>query len=192
MIKKLTRMNNVKEIYMRYMNCFFVCCLYIFLFNSCQNNEAKDSYSKIESKRTLLINGIESYQNFDEFTQFMKKNNMNWEASFPNKDDERNVPPLKITTVTIKDFNHYSFSGELTIILSNDRLSHTIFYPIDFDNYVTALMKAENIYFEKKKEPKIQPFTHIRTGTDYRGKKYVIWFDERLETEVNEWIRKYS
>lgn len=173
--------------------CFYYYILLIscLLLIGCQDNYASTSFVKVESVRTKLINGIESYQTVDEFKAILEKDSLHWEESQDMQPPPKGRPPFNMHTITIKHYKGLGFTGELTITFFNNRLISTTFYPNDVGKYVDAIVKIERLNFDKN-EARIPPYTRIRRATDHKGREYVDWSDIRLDSEVELWIKKYS
>ncbi len=95
--------------------------------------------------------------------------------------------------ITIKNYSHLGFSGELNIGFFNNRLMGTLFYSVDVEKYIASFNKTTDIKLNDNQEASLPPHTRIRVATDYQGhKKYIDWSDNRLDKEVNLWIERYS
>jgi hypothetical protein len=162
------------------------------LFVGCTNNYDSVSFVKVESERTKLIAGIESYQDISEFKSFLKRNSYQWEFNEDSRPSPKGRPPFNMSTVTIKNFTHDNFSGELTVGFFNNRLISTTFYPSNIEPYIKALENAEGLKFDSGEEVKLPPHTRVRFATDHKGRKYVEWSDVRLDKEIELWIKRYS
>jgi hypothetical protein len=149
------------------------------------------SFIKVESERTRLINGIECYQSIDEFKSFLSRSSLQWEESKDTQPSPKSRPPFNMFTITIKNYSHLGFSGELNIGFFNNRLINTTFYPTVVEKYIEALGK-EGIKLDNKEEAKLLPYTRVRVATDYKGRRYIKWSDIRLDKEVELWIKRYS
>lgn len=162
----------------------------IWSLTGCSDNSA--SFTKIESERAKLINGIESYQQIEEFTHFLNSRSVEWKQIEGSKQDfQSGRPPFNIDSIQIKNYCHHGFCGELYISFFNDRLWGTLFYPISLEKYIEALKKTEGIHFDEKNEVIIPPHTRIRLGVDIERRKYVRWSDIRLDNEYGV-LTKYS
>ena len=169
----------------------FIYSLLLCFLGGCRDNYASVSFVKVESERTKLIDGIESYQSIDEFKGFLSRSSFQWEES---KDDPspKGRPPFNMHTITIKNYLHLGFSGEMNVGFFNDRLISATFYPSDSEKYVQAIAKATGIKFDSTQEATLPSHTSVRLGTDYKGREYVDWSDLRLDKEVQLWIERYS
>jgi len=165
---------------------------FIFLIAGCQDNAAQVSFVKVESEPTNLMNGIKSYQSIDEFKMFLSRSSFHWEESIDTQPMPKGRPPYNISTITINNYSHLGFSGELNICFFNNRLISTTFYPKNSDKYIAALSKSEGIMFSIDQETKLPLYTSIRYAIDHNGRKYIRWSDIRLDKEIDLWIRRYS
>ena len=173
----------------------FMCLIHllvIWLLAGCGDNYSSSSFVKVESERTKLIDGIESYQSMDEFKGFLSRSSFQWKLGEDSRPSAKARPPFNISTITIKNYSHLGFPGELSIGFFNNRLMGTTFYPTDIDKYIEALAKADGIKFDNNQEARLPTHTLVRIATDYKGQKYVRWSDVRLDKEVELWIKKYS
>lgn len=165
--------------------------IFALFFIGCQDNYASVSFMKVESEHTKLINGIESYQSIEEFRKFLDRSTLIWKVSQDSKPSPKGRPPFNISTITIKNYLHLGFSGDLEISFFNNRLAATTFYPSDVGKYIVALA-TEGIKFDTNHEAKLSPHTRVRSAVNYKGQKYVDWSDIRLDKEVELWIKRYS
>lgn len=168
-----------------------ICSLFFWLLGGCQDNYTSVSFVKVELERTKLLNSIESYQSIDEFKVFLSRSSFKWEES-KDQPSPKGRPPFNMHTITIKNYSHLGFSGELNVGFFNNRLMGTLFYPVDVEKYIAALTKMEGIKFDGDQEARLPPHTRIRVATDYQGHKYIDWSDIRLDKEVELWIKRYS
>lgn len=164
--------------------------LFLCLTVGCQDNCASVSFLKVETERTKLINGIESYQNVDEFKTSLSRDSVQWEES-EDKPSPKGRPPYNVHVITLKNFCHLGFTGELVVTFFNNRLMATTFYPLDAAKYVVAVEKKEVLQLSGK-EAKLPPHTRVRVDVDYKNRAFVDWADIRLDQEHELWIRKYS
>ncbi len=148
---------------------------------------------KVETESAKLINGINSYQSIENYKAFINDGSQDWEDSGGTKLDPGDKrPPFDMHEITIKNYSHLGYGGELHISFFNNRLMDTRFYPQDFDRYVESLKKVDGIKFDINKEANILPFTDIWIATDHKQREYVGWKDTRLEKEMKIWISRYS
>jgi len=168
------------------------CALAFCLIDGCRDAYESVSFVKVESVRTKLIAGIESYQDIDEFKDLLKRGSFQWELNENSRPSPKGRPPFHISMVTIKDFTHNNVLGELVVNFFNNRLISTTFYPSRVEKYIKALENAEGVKFDNNKEVKLRPYTRVRFATDHKGRKYVDWSDIRLDKEMELWIKRYS
>ena len=161
------------------------------LFVGCQNNDV--SFIKVESERTKLIDRIESYQDINEFKGFLNRGSFQWELNEDSRPAPKGRPPFNMSIVIIKNFTHNGFSGELSVGFFNNRLISTTFYPYNnTEKYIKTLDETEGIKFNNSQEIRLPPHTRVRFATDHKGRKYVDWSDNRLDKEIELWIKRYS
>jgi hypothetical protein len=166
--------------------------LVLWLLVGCGGDYSSASFAKVESERTKLIDGIESYQSIEEFKGYLTSRPWQWEVSKGRQSSPKGRPPFNIVTITIKNYSHLGFSGDLIVTFFNDRLMATTFYPSNVEKYIQILRKAEGITFDNNHEAELPPQTRVRFATDHKGREYVDWSDIRLDKEVELWIKKYS
>jgi hypothetical protein len=174
-------------------NCLSLVLIQLFLCLTvgCQDNHAPVSFLKVETERTKLINGIESYQSVDEFRNSLSRGSFQWEES-EDKPSPKGRPPYNIHVITIKSFSHLGLTGELVVTFFNNRLMATTFYPLDAVKYVAAVEKKVVLRLSENKKAKLLPHTCVRVAEDYNNRVYVDWSDIRLDQEHELWIKKYS
>ena len=168
----------------------FIYSLLLCFLGGCRDNYASVSFVKVESERTKLIDGIESYQrstNLRASLVAVRFNGKKVKTILLRKADL-----LLMHTITIKNYLHLGFSGEMNVGFFNDRLISATFYPSDSEKYVQAIAKATGIKFDSTQEATLPSHTSVRLGTDYKGREYVDWSDLRLDKEVQLWIERYS
>jgi hypothetical protein len=166
-----------------------LCCLSF----GCGDSSAPVSFVKVESERTKLVNGIESYQSIEEFKASLAHSSLQWDESQEQPSPgNRWRPPFNEHTITIRNYSYLGFTGELMVIFFNNRLRTTIFYPSAIDEFVEAFCKSEGVKFDNNYGARISSHTLIRVTTDGRGRKYIRWSDIRLDREVELWITRNS
>lgn len=167
---------------------FVLVQLLLCLILGCQDNYASVSFVKVETERTKLINGIESYQSIDELKSYLNRSSLKWEES-KGQSSPKGRPPFDMYTITIKNYSHLGFTGELNIGFFNNRLMGTSFYPLDAVKYIAAVEKMEGIQFNSNKEAILPPHTRVKVAVEYKNHTYVDWSDSRLDKEMELWIK---
>lgn len=151
------------------------------------------TFTDITKDRTTLIGGIESYWSIEDLEKHLRKASLSWElkrGSRPGPGDKR--PPFIVDTVTIKNYSHLGFSGELVVEFFNNRLVGTKFWPQEIDKYIKHLASTEKLDIVGNQEVMLSKYTRIWIAVDYLGEKYVGWEDVRLNKEMETWIKRYS
>ncbi len=155
-----------------------------------------DYFSSIDfqdtvSDKALLIGNIQSYQPVSLFLTQLRAQSLNFKLeSSTLTQDKSSRPPFDITTVTVGQFSHLGYAGELIVDFFNDRLAGLRFYPSNIIGYQQALarngvdLSSQGNYRSRN--------TRIWSGTDYTGKQYIGWEDVRLAKEMEVWIKRYS
>lgn len=159
--------------------------------SGCHDNGASVSFVKVESERTKLIDGIESYQGIQEVKGFLAQNSIRWNES-EDKPSPKGRPPYNVHVITLNNYAHLGVSGELVITFFNNRLAATTFYPLDVEKYVAAVTNKELVQLKLNKEVTLPPYTRLRFAIDYKKRTYVDWSDSRLDKEMELWIKRYS
>jgi hypothetical protein len=158
------------------------------------NNQPEAGFTDIATDRAVLMDGFQSYWGIQELEAHLKGAGNKWEVEKgkgPTSGDSR--PPFVIDTVKVKSYSHLGAEGELHILLFNNRLTSTIFFPKNVGNYVAQLAKTKGIDLSKKEEVRTSANTRVwlaEAGKEKR--KYVGWEDSRLSKQMDDWIRKYS
>ena len=141
-----------------------------------------------------LIDGFFSYQPMSETKKILAGRGLKWTESGTPERRRRagSTPPNDGYSITIREYSHMGYSGELMISFFNDRLSDIWFFPKDRDGYLKALMAAKKTSFGKRDQ--FYTSRHIRVWyyTDGGGRRYVGWADTRLQEEEEAWIMRYS
>ncbi len=151
------------------------------------------TFADIVKDRTTLLGGIESYWGIEYLENHLRKNSLAWELKRgprPGLEDKR--PPFIIDTVTIKNYSHLGFSGEMIVEFFNNRLVGTKFWPQEVDEYVKRLASTEKLNIVSNREVMLSKYTRVWVAVDHLGKKYVGWEDVRLNKEMKTWIKRYS
>lgn len=165
------------------------------------------TFSGQSSTPSPLIDGLKSY-----LTPEQAKSHFGPDVSWvvvedSNMSTEKEVgPPFHRLTVSVENFSHLRFSGNLRLQFFNGRLAATIYYPSSgFDKYVAALvdtykLRLKNVSSGDKfwiyKEARIAPYTRILVTADdemhrkYGGRHFVTWEDIRLTEEFKLWAMK--
>jgi hypothetical protein len=131
----------------------------------------------------LLIADIESYQSVDAFLQ---KHPAASQDFFAEENKGPGSSGAQVTRLVVISFEHLGQKGQLDVSFFNDRLSGATFYPEQFEEYMLALEKSGiNARNGMGSE---QAFSTVMAGTDYKGRKYISWTDNRLRAEFNKFI----
>lgn len=152
------------------------------------------SFTDVAQDRTRLIDGIESYWNIQELQNHLRKSSLAWEieqGQRPGPNDKR--PPFTVDTAKIKNYSHLGLTGELHVLLFNNRTVSTLFFPREVDKYIDQLAKTERVDLVRNQEMKLSQYTriwHAEAGREKR--RYVGWEDIRLSDEMSTWIKRYS
>lgn len=152
------------------------------------------TFADIAKHRAKLINAIESYWSVEDLESYLTKRSLAWDlkrGQRPGLEDKR--PPFIVDTVSIKNYPHLGFSGELVVEFFNNRLVGVRFFPRGIDKYIERLDSAENLDLARKREARVSEYTRVWIGeANQERKKYVGWEDVRLSNEMKQWIKRYS
>lgn len=152
------------------------------------------SFVDVASDRTRLIDDIESYWSIQELENHLRKKSLVWERAQgqrPGPDDMR--PPFIVDTVKINNYTHLGLTGEMHVVLFNNRVASTMFFAREMDKYIAQLAKTEGVDLVQNKEIKLPRHTRIWRGEAERDRKYYVgWEDMRLADEMDIWIKRYS
>lgn len=185
---------------MKYFLIFSVLLISLSLFfaqgkkQMCFSYEQKMVYSE-------LISGLESYKSPQEIQVILGKD-VSWEIIKDSKLEKGDTrPPYRITEISVKNFSHLNFQGELRLLFFNDRLMSTTFYPVEFKHYIQTLIERQKLRFKntyyKQKGAMVSTYTRILIPSEdyieeFNGSPSVTWEDTRLTAERDAWIMKYS
>lgn len=158
------------------------------------------SFTEVATERSKLIDGIESYQSIEEAKRRLPEWKMIENSSLAPGDPR---PPFTIYVVSIKNYSHLDYAGELHLKFFNNRLAEARFYPNSFEQYVDRLKEIEKLTFSVTDksygtpEAVVPPYTRIWIYNQphleqHGGSKYVGWEDIRLDKEETIWIKRYS
>ena len=79
------------------------------------------------------------------------------------------------------------------VVLFNNRVVSTMFFPGEIDKYIVHLAKTEGVDLVQNQEIKLSRYTRIwRAEAGREKRKYVGWEDVRLSEEMETWIKRYS
>jgi hypothetical protein len=170
------------------------------LLNACKTE--KDSFTKVESETSQLINGLKSYSSVSEvINNFFTDSDTTILFNSRLPDGDRR-PPYNIIIISISNYDHLNENGELELYFFNDRLMSTTFYPDSITYYVEELKKnnvdfnvdlIEEDLLKNTLKVNISSYTEISLGKNYqKNKYYVCWVDVRLVQEEIRWISKYA
>jgi len=100
-------------------------------------------------------------------------------------------PPFNIVELSVHDFSHLGFQGELRLEFFNDRLPSVWFYPTKFDAYLVEL-KRRGVAVGTIGKDVSDRNPSIFAYHDDRNQRYVGWADVRLLQQNQRWIERYS
>ena len=148
------------------------------------------SFTKVESVRSRLMDGFESYQSVEQMEKYLKARSLKYSKKFLDPSGGSR-PPFRMDTITVYDFRHLGIKGELLLQFFNNRLMETLFFPSDTSNYIMQL-EADGIRLPHNREVKFDKYTLICASRNSDGREYVTWQDKRLTNEIDIWVKRYS
>jgi hypothetical protein len=161
------------------------CCCFV----GC-DRESPDAAARREPRRAPLMEGFESYASVSEVGQALKGAGRSFQITGESRlsDDDRR-PRRDVVELEVENFVHLGHTGRLHLSFLNDRLVSTLFFPMQMDQYLSALRSRGVSVTET---PSIDGYTTRWMHTMFDGRRYVAWADVRLEKEDEAWIRRYS
>jgi hypothetical protein len=163
----------------------FVCLGFIVLW-FCFFKE--ETYQEIENPSVKLIDTFDSYSSIAQ-TKSQIPADLAWVFHKGTVADNR--PYRRVDDLIINDFPFLGQSGQLRLTFFNDRLMCATFYPVQIDKFV-QIIKEKGIDLTKSSELKLMADLTICTWTEFGGRPYVRWSDDRLIAQHDRWIRRYS
>lgn len=151
------------------------------------------TFSEAAKERAPLIDGIHSYQSIKEVRESLRGAYASWygpEAYGEEKWESARKPPFRVQWVSLLDYSHVGFSGELTLWFYNNRLAETRFTAGNFGAFVEALAKQLPGLVTDKKEDRIAPYARVSVSKE--SGVFVGWQDARLAKEGSLWTCLYS
>lgn len=149
-----------------------------------------EDFAKVESSRSPLITGFESYASIQEVTSKLPKDLQVQVVADTSLAKNSSEPPYKVHSISIAPFEHLNHSGQLLLTFYNDRLEQCFFYPDKFKSYVTAIEKT-GLALELGSEA-VQGNTVIWLGKDEDQVRFVGWADKRLREQQRRWLVRYD
>ncbi len=160
----------------------------IILLTACAGS---DTYTRVESVRSPLLGPFESYTSPADVRRSLPAQ-LPWrlvtDSRLPPGDPR---PAYDWLTVSLAGYADLDRTGELVLTFFNDRLASTTFYPDDPEGYM-ARLGISALRYDTGAEVRRPPFTLIRAATDYHGRRFVSWEDERLRRQADRWIMRFS
>ena len=125
-------------------------------------------FEKASPIQSSLISPFKSYISIEEARQMLPPHLRNWQVfeDYPFSMIEK-YPPFYLYSVTIEDYKHLNYTGQLGLTFYNNRLVETSFSSANMKSYIEALEKIEdlkitssyNFSFDKIN---IKPYTYVR------------------------------
>jgi len=168
---------------------YLICLLLVALLSyGCENESEIEEYTKVESQGAHLTYGLISYMSFEDVMTQLKLDEKEIEILDDSKTSPKEkTPPFNILSFKVPNQTIRSINGDMIITFFNNRLMEIRFYPVDIDKFIKSidgLSLTNNVV-----DP---PFIEIWQDTDFQGKSYVGWVDQRLKKQFASWIKKYS
>ncbi|MBI2411908.1 MAG: hypothetical protein HYV24_01690 [Deltaproteobacteria bacterium] len=158
------------------------------------------NHDSVQSVRTKLLNGIESYQTQEEFESYLAKNSFQWQKEpedFDTEDPIKSIHIRAFDTIIVKNYKHHDFYMDLRVSFFYNRLMEVLWTPDEtkadkIRNYTEAIMTKDHVSFKKEDgeilEADLEPYTRIIVNNrknEWGG--FVNWMDTRLFHEYSKW-----
>lgn len=148
-----------------------------------------ESFTEIESVRTPLFPGFESYASREEVMPKLSREVEIKLVEESSLSTGSSTPPYRIYAISISPYPHLEQRGKLLITFYNNRLLQTAYYPENIDDYVIALRRS-GVAVESGQQL-IKGHTMIWIGVDFDNVPYVGWADKRLREQQRRWLANY-
>ena len=162
-----------------------------FAFVTTGCTEARDAYAKVHLPPAQLVGSYQSSQKPHEVLNALRDAKRKYtvveDSKGPAPPDRR--PRFDFLVLEVEDQEYCGQRGTLRLTFFNDRLNSTIFYPADVRACITALGQAPT---GLERGRLIAANTLLMSSTDYKGRPYVAWHDQRMNEEQDRWVSKYS
>lgn len=149
-----------------------------------------EDFLKVESVRSPLIEGFESYASLQEVTAKLPKDREVKVVASTSLAKDSSQPPYKMHTISVAPYEHLHHLGTLHLTFFNDRLVQCAFYPEKFKIYLAELEKT-GLALEFGAEA-VRGHTVIWQGKDDDRYRFVGWADKRLRQQQQRWLVRYN
>jgi|GEM_PF-2972065 len=140
-----------------------------------------------------LIGNFKSFDTSEEVIEQLKIKNFDWKVTYdsrlPAKDPR---PEFSEYIIRVTDFVDLNYKGTLELKFINQRLYKTVFYPVNYSEYIVELTVKYGAELNSKKSVKLSDTIKVEAGKNYKNEPYIKWVDTLLEKEIAEWVRRYS
>jgi hypothetical protein len=154
---------------------------------------SRPSFVEVREDRSQLLDDFQSYATVAEIREMYPHLVLKWRVVSDralSPGDRR--PPYHHYSVVVPEYEHLGHKGALTLAFFNNRLMATMFVPLEYDTYVVRLQEAFP-ELRHATSARWSSFTTVRTGVHgLTGEKYAEWADDRLVSERDLWIKRYS
>jgi hypothetical protein len=111
-------------------------------------------------------------------------------------------PPRDTDTLVAGKYRHLGETGELTLEFFNDRLFEATFVPESVEDYVDKLHAAEK-RLKRERDGRTEvivgnlrlatnvDFASTDTGRNLNTKPFVIWEEQRIKAQLDDWDRRF-
>lgn len=165
---------------------FLQALLFFVAFSACN---ARETFTEVASDPIPLLGGLSSYVSPEAAAHVIERSR--WlvveDTSLP-PDDRR--PPFSILTVSVLPFADRGVTGEMRLHIFNGRLASTSFYPDDARKY--QLLLGGDAPTTRLGGELRGSYLRAWSAKDYETRAYVLHGDDRLLSQQNRWIEKYS
>ena len=149
-----------------------------------------EDFLRVESARSPLIDGFESYASIQEVTAKLPKDLEVKVVADTSLAKNSSQPPYRMHTIGVAPYEHLNHLGILQLTFYNDRLVQCAFYPEKFKSYIGAVEKT-GLMLELGAEA-VRGNTAIWQGKDDDQYRFVGWADKRLRQQQQRWLVRYN
>ena len=153
--------------------------------------------------REQLMSTFNSYDSVEAVTAQLAAGNYPWEHKKNHRMPSPDFPPRDLDTVEVVGYDHLGSKGDLTLKFFNNRLYEAEFSPDKPEGYAAPLRKAYPA-FKRDRVGKMElssgtlriasniELAISPVGKGLRTSPYVIWQDQRLIRQRNQWDEAYG
>ena len=160
-------------------------------------------YMAVVDQRESFMGTFNSYDSVAAVTAQLGTAGYPWVHKKNHRMVNADFPPRDLDTVLVEGYEHLGSKGSLTLKFFNDRLYEAEFSPAQPEGYAGPLRKAYPA-FKRDRVGKMELVTGTLriasnvelaispVGKGLRTSPYVIWQDQRLIRQRNQWDESYG